>query len=239
MHLRPVSASGCSHWHCRCAASMHATMPRVGARSAGGLDRSRTLRGRSARSCSTSLAPRRPADPVGPWTRRRRSAACRRFDQHHRRPLPAVRGRPIARWRSATFARLVGCPSVGGPGWLRGWWRPAATFESFARVDPRSRRCDKSPTAPKNQGDECGRIRRELRHRPPAPTTSRYCAAPPRSPLIDMWMPRCTRSSGSRARAVAPHQLDLQVVQRIEVGEAVLDRARQRRVAGQPLASRR
>src|SRR5688500_13549187 len=31
-------------------------------------------------------------------------------------------------------------------------------------------------------------------------------------------------------RAVAPHELDLQVVERIDVREAVLDRARQRRV---------
>src|SRR6476660_8747858 len=33
------------------------------------------------------------------------------------------------------------------------------------------------------------------------------------------------------ARAIAPHQLDLEVIERVEVREAVLDRARQRRIA--------
>ena len=67
--------------------------------------------------------------------------------------------------------------------------------------------------------------------------------SPAAMPLIERWMPRCTRSfagvAGSRRGAVAAHQLDLQVVQRVEVGEAVLDRARQRRVGLQPLAPRR
>ena len=53
-------------------------------------------------------------------------------------------------------------------------------------------------------------------------------------PLIEMWMPRCSRSS-TVARAVAAHQFDLQVVQRVDVGEAVADRALQCRVARQPL----
>jgi hypothetical protein len=46
-------------------------------------------------------------------------------------------------------------------------------------------------------------------------------------PLVDL-----ARIAGQRA--VAVDQFDLQVVQRVEVGEAVLDRARQQRVAGQP-----
>jgi hypothetical protein len=38
------------------------------------------------------------------------------------------------------------------------------------------------------------------------------------------------------ARAVAAHQFHLQVVQRVDVGEAVPDGSLQRRVARQPLA---
>ena len=37
------------------------------------------------------------------------------------------------------------------------------------------------------------------------------------------------------AFAVAPHQLDLQMVQGVDVGETVANRALQRGIAGQPL----
>jgi hypothetical protein len=58
---------------------------------------------------------------------------------------------------------------------------------------------------------------------------------PAAMPLIEMCMPRCTRSSAF-AFAVAAHQFDLQVVQRVDIGKAVANGALQGGVVGQTVA---
>ena len=49
-------------------------------------------------------------------------------------------------------------------------------------------------------------------------------------PLIDRWMPSTTRSSPV-AGAMALQQLDLQMIERVEIGKSVADRAREQRIA--------
>ena len=72
----------------------------------------------------------------------------------------------------------------------------------------------------------------------PIPKPSTRIAQPRRDP-VDRQMNPAVHARVGVARAVPLDQLDLQVVQRIEVGEAVLDRARQQRVVRQPFARRR
>ena len=65
-----------------------------------------------------------------------------------------------------------------------------------------------------------------------APSNEPYplLRSPAAMPLMLRWMP-CTTSGSVVAGAMAAQQLDLHMVQRIDVGKAAADRARQQRIA--------
>src|SRR5260370_24976971 len=66
---------------------------------------------------------------------------------------------------------------------------------------------------------------------PPAPSTR---IAQPRRDPVDRQVNAAPHARVRTARAMALDELDLQVIERVEIREAVLDRAREQRVVGEP-----
>ena len=181
--------------------------------------------------------------------RRRLARGARR---RRPRPVAGARRQLVRRPRSAGPARrtaaLAFAPSSRAPaGWPRSasrrsratGSRPAATSSNRSRASSETEAAARVALRRGAAGDAAASLRARRR---PAPRQLAGIAQARREPVdrhVDAALHALDAGVVLAARAVAPHQLDLQVVERIEVRKAVLDRARQRRVRRQPAASRR